>query len=98
MSLRRNFEDTTDRQQRRNLSASAEIRGGNKDPIVFTQSRGKHSLLEQTCVSSDMTFQDPEAARWSAFPEPGLQAALVTRLQPIRTVCEQVSVPVFQGG
>lgn len=45
-----------------------------------------------------MTFQNPEAARWSAFREPGLQAAPVTRLQPIRTVCEQVPAPVFQGG
>lgn len=42
-----------------------------------------------------MTFQNPEAARRSAFRELGLQAAPVTRLQPIRTVCEQV--PFFQG-
>lgn len=97
MSLRRNFEDTTGRQERRNLTASAEIRRGNEDSVIFLQSRGKHCLLEQTFVSSNMTFQNPEAACWSGFQEPGLQAAPVTRLQPIRTVCEQVSVLAFQG-
>lgn len=61
MSLRRNFEDTTGRQETRNLSVSAEIRRGNKVSLIFVQSWGKHCLLEQTFVSSNMTFQNPEA-------------------------------------
>lgn len=90
----RNFEGTIDRHQKRNLSA-----GGNKDPLVFSQSCGKHSLLRGKPVwAQTWHFQTQRLHAAAPFGEPGLQAAPVTRLQPIRAVCELVTEPVFQGG
>lgn len=57
MSLRRNFEDATVRQKRINLPASAEMSGGNEEPLLFSPSWGKHCSLERSCASSDMTFK-----------------------------------------